>query len=513
MPCLATSLRHDGRKITKNPAGAILLLNPQARARVINFLIHCQCRIPHPPSPYTLYVSISCFDRFCDASLRRGDQEAKDQVQKALSTIGAACLHLASKVEDVWPLDPADLSLAACGMFSVQDILVWERRICSVLDFNITIPTPFDFLQSYLAMIQQCEQRDSCTVCGSKRTSAAAERDRVSGTNASVSVSNKLDPRKEARQNSSASVSQEQEPFLPGVYRTLSSIVKDWKPHTHSAVEACIIFLLELVLTHPYSLNITSDVLAASAIVSTMTVLCGNQSIQQLPSEIRKRSAETAAVMSVYREYLSAEEVTLTKEVDECKSLARRVLHWTGKCEQTDHEDPEDREENELPRNNNLGTGKRRKSDGKGSTKHQGNVEEPLGSALKDILREQNFAVKKSKLTAHILSEAEGHGLNIPAQQARNVANYVLQGDPRKSTTSFEVALASMNRFLLPPVLVDSTHPLGLFGADVVTKHSHAAKFLRPRFLRWIALETDKSIDCQTPQTMAPKLHARKRTN
>mmetsp|Transcript_14178 Transcript_14178/g.14169 ORF Transcript_14178/g.14169 Transcript_14178/m.14169 type:complete len:182 (-) Transcript_14178:269-814(-) len=91
----------------------------------------------------TLFVAISTIDRylgFRKEPLRR----ARD-----IEAIGVAALLIASKYEDIYP--PAlDEMITMMGRPATRkEILNWEFKILKQLVFEITVPTPFRFLERF----------------------------------------------------------------------------------------------------------------------------------------------------------------------------------------------------------------------------------------------------------------------------------------------------------------------------------------------------------------------------
>jgi len=93
--------------------------------------------------PETLFVAISTIDRYL--SMR------KEPLRKSrdIESIGVAALLIASKYEDIYP--PAlDEMITMMGRPSTRkEVLNWEFKILKQLVFQITVPTPFRFLERF----------------------------------------------------------------------------------------------------------------------------------------------------------------------------------------------------------------------------------------------------------------------------------------------------------------------------------------------------------------------------
>lgn len=166
---------------------------------------------------------------------------------------------MASKLEDVWAIDIADLVCAAQTKFGSKEIRTWEQRLLSVLQFDINVssnfeylllnqvPTVLDFLVRFFNDSKwrsnhdaNCDGRcNNCGICGTRITWETHE---------IVSIK-------------------------------LQNLRRDqWKPlftegRGRSAVEACSIYVAEVFLAHPESLSYTYDMLAGVVLLFVITVL------------------------------------------------------------------------------------------------------------------------------------------------------------------------------------------------------------------------------------------------
>ena len=88
----------------------------------------------------TLFLCINIIDRFLSKR-----QVAKDKLQ----LVGATCLLIASKMEDMWPPLVRDLVYVASKAFTKQDLKKMERTVCNAIRFEIVVPTLAPFLARY----------------------------------------------------------------------------------------------------------------------------------------------------------------------------------------------------------------------------------------------------------------------------------------------------------------------------------------------------------------------------
>jgi len=96
----------------------------------------------------TLFLAVNIIDRFLSKR-----QVSKDKLQ----VVGATCLLIASKMEDMWPPLVRDLVYVASKAFNKQDLKKMERTICNAIRFEIVVPT----LAPFLARFNKAAQLDS----------------------------------------------------------------------------------------------------------------------------------------------------------------------------------------------------------------------------------------------------------------------------------------------------------------------------------------------------------------
>jgi len=73
--------------------------------------------------------------------------------RKTLQLIGATCLHIASKCEDVSYIGIEDLSKCADNGYSGADVIEQEQLILNELNFDLAIPTVLDFVNAYREVV------------------------------------------------------------------------------------------------------------------------------------------------------------------------------------------------------------------------------------------------------------------------------------------------------------------------------------------------------------------------
>ena len=88
----------------------------------------------------TLFLTVNIFDRYLEHN-----QIKKNQLQK----VGIACLVIASKFEDIFPPEFAQMSFLCENSYSRQEIITMEEEIIYKLNFNLIFVSSYDFLQIF----------------------------------------------------------------------------------------------------------------------------------------------------------------------------------------------------------------------------------------------------------------------------------------------------------------------------------------------------------------------------
>lgn len=91
---------------------------------------------------------------------------AQKRVQRnRFQLLGATCLHVASKCEDVSYIGVEDLVVCADKVYQAEDVLRLEEDVLNTLDFHMSVPTVIDFLNVFVVRIKYDPEEDRhCTV-------------------------------------------------------------------------------------------------------------------------------------------------------------------------------------------------------------------------------------------------------------------------------------------------------------------------------------------------------------
>jgi transcription initiation factor TFIIIB Brf1 subunit/transcription initiation factor TFIIB len=118
-------------------------LTRQDRALAVDLVIEIHRK--YGLVPETLFVAVSTIDRYLGIR-KEGLKRAKD-----IEAIGVAALLIASKYEDIYPPALDEMIKMMNRPSTRKELLEWEFKILKELVFQITVPTPFRFLERFSA--------------------------------------------------------------------------------------------------------------------------------------------------------------------------------------------------------------------------------------------------------------------------------------------------------------------------------------------------------------------------
>ncbi|GAB6025909.1 hypothetical protein CHUAL_011881 [Chamberlinius hualienensis] len=88
----------------------------------------------------TLYLSVSYIDRFLSKM---------SVVRHKLQLVGTSCLLIAAKFEEIYPPETDEFVFITDNTYNQSQVLRMEKVILKVLEFGLSGPTPFWFLQKF----------------------------------------------------------------------------------------------------------------------------------------------------------------------------------------------------------------------------------------------------------------------------------------------------------------------------------------------------------------------------
>ena len=109
------------------------------RGKLVDWLcrLHYKCQL----TTNALYVCVGILDRVL--------RKVRISVNKLL-LYGCAAMLIASKEEDIQPIQIDQIIMVSEGVLNRQDLIQMENYILDVIDYDITFPTPLFFLTHFL---------------------------------------------------------------------------------------------------------------------------------------------------------------------------------------------------------------------------------------------------------------------------------------------------------------------------------------------------------------------------
>lgn len=114
-------------------------INAKMRAILVDWLVevHMKFRLV----PETLHLCVNIIDRYC----------SKISVQRSkLQLIGVTALLVACKHEEIYPPEVRDCVYITDRAYDRQEVLDMEQSILKVLNWKISVPTAYPFLDRFL---------------------------------------------------------------------------------------------------------------------------------------------------------------------------------------------------------------------------------------------------------------------------------------------------------------------------------------------------------------------------
>lgn len=116
-------------------------INAKMRAILIDWLVevHMKFRLV----PETLYLCVHIIDRYCSIAV---------VARSKLQLVGVTALFLACKHEEIYPPEVRDCVYITDRAYDRQEVLDMEQTLLRVLDWRISLPTVYPFLDRFLSI-------------------------------------------------------------------------------------------------------------------------------------------------------------------------------------------------------------------------------------------------------------------------------------------------------------------------------------------------------------------------
>jgi cyclin A len=109
------------------------------RGILVDWLV--EVAVEYQQSQETLFLSIGYIDAYLSKARC---------VRSKLQLVGITCMHIASKYQEIYPPSMNDFCYITDNTYDREDLISMERRVLSVLDFELSVPTTWMFLMRFL---------------------------------------------------------------------------------------------------------------------------------------------------------------------------------------------------------------------------------------------------------------------------------------------------------------------------------------------------------------------------
>ena len=139
------TLEHEN-KINPNYMKKQKDINEKMRIILIDWLIEVHLKFKLLPE--TLFLTINFIDRYFQKN-----QITRDKLQ----LIAVSSLLIACKYEEIYPPEISSFVYITDNAYKKEDILDYELKILSSLDYDVTYPTPFRYLEILIVKLGLAE--------------------------------------------------------------------------------------------------------------------------------------------------------------------------------------------------------------------------------------------------------------------------------------------------------------------------------------------------------------------
>ena len=113
-------------------------INEKMRSILVDWLVEVHLKFKLVPE--SLYLTVNLIDRFLE----------KEQVSRQkLQLVGVTAMLIACKYEEIYPPIVKDFVYITDNAYSKEEILQMEKKMLTLLDFNIQITSSFRFLERF----------------------------------------------------------------------------------------------------------------------------------------------------------------------------------------------------------------------------------------------------------------------------------------------------------------------------------------------------------------------------
>ncbi len=117
-------------------------VNEKMRAILVDWLIEVHYKFKLLPE--TLYITVNIIDRYL---------ELKEIQRQKLQLLGVTAMWIACKYEEIYAPELKDFVYITDNAYEQKDILKLEYEVLRTLEFNVTTPSAYRFLERYAKLI------------------------------------------------------------------------------------------------------------------------------------------------------------------------------------------------------------------------------------------------------------------------------------------------------------------------------------------------------------------------
>lgn len=117
-------------------------VNEKMRAILVDWLIEVHYKFKLLPE--TLYITVNIIDRYL---------ELKAIQRQKLQLLGVTAMWIACKYEEIYAPELKDFVYITDNAYEQKDILTLEYEVLRTLEFNVTTPSAYRFLERYAKLI------------------------------------------------------------------------------------------------------------------------------------------------------------------------------------------------------------------------------------------------------------------------------------------------------------------------------------------------------------------------
>jgi hypothetical protein len=129
-----------------------VLFEPYQAAAMVDWLF--EIATVFQLSTRTVFVAVGYYNICCQVSVVGNILDTQETGTKKYQLLAATCLYIASKCEDCHHVLVGNLSFSADRMFNEADLISMERRVLDAIEWNLYLPTIYDFARSFMSSIE-----------------------------------------------------------------------------------------------------------------------------------------------------------------------------------------------------------------------------------------------------------------------------------------------------------------------------------------------------------------------